>query len=70
MMNKVMTYYATLIKNYNGIRKGKKVGPYNKENYLNMLNGGYIEDEHNLKEPKPKKKTPTEPVGENNESNN
>ena len=39
-----------------GRKKGDKYGPVDKAGYMNLLNGGWIEDEHNLVKTKKQKK--------------
>tara|TARA_Y100001973_G_C5208730_1_gene343669 strand:- start:7042 stop:7251 length:210 start_codon:yes stop_codon:yes gene_type:complete len=55
------TYIVTFIKDrpIDGRKEGDKYGPINKEGYMNLLNQGWIEDEHGLaktKKEKPKNK--------------
>jgi hypothetical protein len=55
------TYIVTFIKDrpIDGRKKGDKYGPVKKEGYMNLLNQGWIEDEHGLaktKKEKPKNK--------------
>jgi|TARA_R100000329_G_scaffold129125_1_gene108044 hypothetical protein len=50
-------YTVTFIKDreMDGRKEGDKYGPINKTGYMNLLNGGWIEDEHNLVKPKKQK---------------
>jgi|TARA_R100001463_G_scaffold74997_2_gene129034 hypothetical protein len=57
-------YIVTFIKDrpIDNRKKGDKYGPINKEGYINLLNQGWIEDEHGLaktKKEKPKNKQKT-----------
>ena len=58
-------YTVTFIKDreIDGRKKGDKYGPINKTGYMNLLNGGWIEDEHSLVKAK-KQKTKKEEVKE------
>ena len=58
-------YTVTFIKDreIDGRKKGDKYGPINKVGYMNLLNAGWIEDEHNLVKEK-KQKTKKEEVKE------
>ena len=52
------TYIVTFIKDrpVDGRKEGDKYGPVNKEGYMNLLNHGWIEDEHELTKTKKKQK--------------
>ena len=51
------TYTVTFIKDrdIDGWKEGDKYGPVDKAGYMNLLNGGWIEDEHNLVKTKKQK---------------
>ena len=63
------TYTVTFIKDrdIDGRKKGDKYGPVDKTGYMNLLNAGWIEDEHNIIKTK-KQKTKKEEIKE--EDNN
>lgn len=60
------TYTVTFIKDreIDGRKEGDKYGPINKEGYMNLLNAGWIADEHNLV--KTKKQKITKEIENNN----
>ena len=63
-------FYATLKKAKGNRKVGSKCGPMDFKKYTEMVEKGFIDDEHNMLSPSIKKETPKTKIKEDNQNSN